>query len=255
MKALLMSEFERIFSRKKTKILLLIFFLITLLDCVFVGFYGVAVYNPELQEPLNNLNFPSILAKEVYFILAFLIFPILFIDSFSGELSEGAYRLLLIRPVSRTKLLLAKWSAQVILVFSFLFIAFVISYIYGMFFVNHAESTMFLDKNVQYNAIEAFFYTLKFYSVLFIIASSILMIANLMSLLVVNPVVNFVMTIGSMVGSIYIYDGFKYFISSGAEAFRIVSQGNYTFFLLNAIIIIVGVGLNVFIWNNRDVYN
>lgn len=255
MKTLLASEFERIFSRKKTKILLILFCLITLLDCLFVGVYGVAVYNPEFQGPLNNLNFTSVLAKEIYFILSFLIFPILFIDSFSGELSEGAYRLVLIRAVSRKKLLLAKWITQITLVVTFLSISFVISYIYGMFFIDHVESTMFLDKNVQFNAIEAFLYTLKFYGVLFIIAISILMIVNFMSLLIVHPVINFLMAIGFMIGSMYIYDGFKYFLISGSEAFRIISHGDYTFFLLNAIIIVAGAIFNSLIWKKRDIYN
>ncbi|HFJ9447814.1 ABC transporter permease [Bacillus tropicus] len=255
MKDLLISEFERIFSRKKTKVLLVLFCLLTLLDCFFIGMYGTAVYSSEFQGPLNNLNFPSILAKEIYFILGFLVFPILFIDSLSGELSGGAYRLVLIRSISRTKLLLVKWSAQVILILIFLLIPFIISYIYGMFFIKNAESTIFLDKNVQYNAIESFFYTLKFYGVLFIIASSILMIANFMSLLVINPVVNFLMTVGGMVGSMYIYDDFKYFLVSGAEAFRIISQQDYTFFLLNAIIIVVGITLNLFIWQKKDIYH
>lgn len=68
------------------------------------------------QVILSNLNFPVAVTREWYFTLFLLIFPILFIDSFNSEISSGAYRLVMIRPVGRWELLLAKWITQMSIV-------------------------------------------------------------------------------------------------------------------------------------------
>ncbi|MGR5879744.1 ABC transporter permease subunit [Bacillus pacificus] len=92
---------------------------------------------------LSNLNFPVAVTREWYFTLFLLIFPILFIDSFNSEISSGAYRLVMIRPVGRWELLLAKWITQMSIVSLFLLMAFIESYIYGTFFIRRAEETFF----------------------------------------------------------------------------------------------------------------
>ncbi|MGR5861416.1 ABC transporter permease [Bacillus pacificus] len=144
MRQILISEFERIFNRKKTKALIVIFGLLLILHSVWVHTFGVAIYDTKGTEAiLSNLNFPVAVTREWYFTLFLLIFPILFIDSFNSEISSGAYRLVMIRPVGRWELLLAKWIAQMSIVSLFLLMAFIESYIYGTFFIRRAEETFF----------------------------------------------------------------------------------------------------------------
>ena len=110
------------------------FGLLLILHSVWVHTFGVAIYDTKGTEViLSNLNFPVAVTREWYFTLFLLIFPILFIDSFNSEISSGAYRLVMIRPVGRWELLLAKWITQMSIVSLFLLMAFIESYIYGTF--------------------------------------------------------------------------------------------------------------------------
>ena len=86
MRQILISEFERIFNRKKTKALIAIFGLLLILHSVWVHTFGVAIYDTKGTEViLSNLNFPVAVTREWYFTLFLLIFPILFIDSFNSS--------------------------------------------------------------------------------------------------------------------------------------------------------------------------
>ncbi|MGE6591784.1 hypothetical protein ACQKFU_19595 [Bacillus mycoides] len=47
MRQILISEFERIFDRKKTKVLIVIFVLLLILHSVWVHTFGVAIYDTK----------------------------------------------------------------------------------------------------------------------------------------------------------------------------------------------------------------
>ncbi|PEB47455.1 ABC transporter permease [Bacillus pseudomycoides] len=255
MKQLMISEFERIFSRKKTKVMFLVFTLFLIGDAVFLDYGKLAIYSSEgAAAPLSQLNFQVTLAKEIYFVLALLVFPILFIDSFNGERSSGAYRLVCIRPIERTKLLVAKWLTQFILAIAFLFLTFIFGYIYGKLYIPTAEYTTFLHQDIKYNAAEAFLYTLKFYGVFVLITATILLLASFVSLWMPNVVLSFFGTIGLLFGALYIHDSFSYFLSAGQEAIRILSNGDSIFYLVNGTILVVCMLLSFITWKTKDLY-
>ncbi|MDA1668143.1 ABC transporter permease [Bacillus cereus] len=256
MKNLLISEFQRIFSRRKTKILLIVFLILVVFDCIFLNLGESIVYDRAgATGTLNNLNFPSLAGKEVFINLSLIIFPILFVDSFNGELASGSYRLICIRPVDRLRLIISKWIAQFSIVFLFLTITFVVSYVYGTYFVVHADNTTFLNKDITYDSLGAFIYTVKFYFILLFISSSILIIASCVSVILSNPVLSFLLTLGIMVGSIYVNEKFSYFLSAGEAAFHLLAKSNYTFYLLNGIIILFGALINIAVWRRKDIYS
>ncbi|WP_459501743.1 ABC transporter permease [Bacillus sp. C1] len=255
MKQLIISEFERIFSRKKSIVLCSVFFFLLLIDCLSIQHWGVAIYNPEgASAPISQLNFQVAVGKEVYIILSLLIFPILFIDSFNGERSSGSYRLVCIRPIKREKLLVAKWLTQSIVVCLLLLLMFVVSCIYGKLFISSAEYTTFLHQDIKYNAVEALLYTLKFYGILVFITAGSLLLASFVSLWMPNVVMAFFMTIGIMFGALYIHNRFLYFIAAGQEAIRIISNGDSIFYLVNGTILVVCMLLSFITWRTKDLY-
>lgn len=254
MKALVISELTRIFSRKKTIILLFVIILFTLFDSLFIGFFEEAIYNSHgVSAPLNQLNFPVVLGKEIFFLLHFLIFPIFFIDSFSGELSDGSYRFIMTRPISRMHMLFSKWIGQTVLLFLSFLTIILISYAYGWFFIEPAKSTMFLHPSKQYGALESFIFILQFYSILFIISLCVLMIASSVATFI-NPILSYFVTVGVMVTTVYIGETFTFFLLPGEEALRIVHERDHAFLILTTMIITVGLLLNTFIWEKRDIY-
>ncbi|KEK25274.1 ABC transporter permease [Bacillus gaemokensis] len=256
MRQILVSEFERMFERKKTKVLMIIFGLLLILNSLWVHKFGAAIYDSKGTEAiLSNLNFSVAVTREWYFPLFLLIFPILFIDSFNSEISSGAYRLIMIRPVSRWKLLFVKWITQVMMISLFLLVAFVISYGYGSFFVKHAEQTVFLNKQVTYGAGAALLYTVKYYLILWFIASSLLMLTSFVSLWFQNSVITYFVTIGLIVAGLYVNEGFSYFLIGSESILRVLSEGKTTFYLINGTILGGCALAAMFYWRNKDVYN
>ncbi|MED0979949.1 ABC transporter permease [Bacillus paramycoides] len=253
---ILISEFERIFDRKKTKVLIVIFGLLLILHSVWVHTFGVAIYDTKGTEAiLSNLNFPVAVTREWYFTLFLLIFPILFIDSFNSEISSGAYRLIMIRPVSRWELLLAKWITQMSIVSLFLLIAFIESYVYGTFFIRHAEETFFLDKQVIYGTGASILYTLKYYLILWFIASALLMLSSFVSLWFQNAIITYFVIVGLLVAGLYVNEEISYFVIGSESILRILSEGKVTFYLINGTIL-GGCAIAVmFSWRKKDVFN
>ncbi|MED0985085.1 ABC transporter permease [Bacillus paramycoides] len=253
---ILISEFERIFDRKKTKVLIVIFGLLLILHSVWVHTFGVAIYDTKGTEAiLSNLNFPVAVTREWYFTLFLLIFPILFIDSFNSEISSGAYRLIMIRPVSRWELLLAKWITQMSIVSLFLLIAFIESYVYGTFFIRHAEETFFLDKQVIYGTGASILYTLKYYLILWFIASALLMLSSFVSLWFQNAIITYFVIVGLLVAGLYVNEEISYFVIGSESILRILSEGKVTFHLINGTILGGCAIAAMFSWRKKDVFN
>ncbi|EJR48716.1 hypothetical protein IIM_03893 [Bacillus cereus VD107] len=253
---ILISEFERIFDRKKTKVLIVIFGLLLILHSVWVHTFGVAIYDTKGTEAiLSNLNFPVAVTREWYFTLFLLIFPILFIDSFNSEISSGAYRLIMIRPVSRWELLLAKWITQMSIVSLFLLIAFIESYVYGTFFIRHAEETFFLNKQVIYGTGASILYTVKYYLILWFIASALLMLSSFVSLWFQNSIITYFVIVGLLVAGLYVNEEISYFLIGSESILRILSGEKVTFHLINGTILGGCAIAAMFSWCKKDVFN
>ncbi|MGE7882939.1 ABC transporter permease [Bacillus sp. NPDC094077] len=255
MKQLMISEFERLFSRKKTKVMLFLFILALIGDAIFLDYGELAIYNRDgAWETLSQLNFQVMLMKEVNPILALLIFPILFVDSFNGERSSGAYRLVCIRPVRRMKLLFAKWLTQFLIATMFLLLTFIVGYVYGRLYIPSAEYTTFLHPEIKYDAVEAFMYTLKYYAAFVFITATILLLASFVSLWMPNVVLSYFGTIGILFGALYFDNTLSYFIVTGQEVIRILSNEYSIFYLMNGTILVVCMLFSFITWRTKDLY-
>ncbi|MFJ7747471.1 ABC transporter permease [Peribacillus sp. NPDC097295] len=255
MNLLLKNEFQKIFLRKKTIVLLIMYTVIVLGSCLFLNYYGLGNYsNNTPQVKVNSLNLPILVAKESFFILNFIIFPLLFLDSFSGELKSGAYRMTLIRPVSRFKLLFSKYVSQIMLVFVFLAVLLIVSYIFGYMMSPHVDRITFSKPYMNLTVFESVLYTLSFYALLFLIVISLLALVSVISTLIPNTSLGFLFTLGFMIGSVYISDIFSYFILPGQYIFNQLNNLNILFFLSTGIIILFGGFFNFIIWRNKDFF-
>ncbi|MBU7595972.1 ABC transporter permease [Metabacillus halosaccharovorans] len=252
---LVKNEFQKILLRKKTMLLFIIFTLIVLGSCLFLNYYGLGNHTSDSpQVKVNNINLPVLVAKESFFVLSLIIFPLLFLDSFSGELSSGAYRMTLIRPISRVKLLFSKYVSQLIIALLFLAIPLLVSYIYGQLLSPHVSHVTYSNQYSKLNGLESVLYTVKFYSLLLIIGISILTIVSLLSAFIPNTPLCFLFTLGVMIGSIYISDTFSYFLLSGEYVYNQLNNQGITFFLTNGIIILCGGLVNSLRWRTKDFF-
>ncbi|WP_144510542.1 hypothetical protein [Bacillus sp. FJAT-22090] len=254
LKALTISELERALFRKKTLVLFIAYLIIIIGSSAFLSFFDMGFYNRETQAPLNNLNLPVLVAKEVYIILSLLIFPLLFIDSFSGEVSSGSYRMVMIKPGKRIEFVISKIISQLIIVLLFLISGFVVSFIYGSFSAEQVKSVSILNHE-NLNQIGALLYTAKYYGVLFVIFMSIMIIAHVVCSIFSNTVLNFIIILALIVGSLYISDNFSFFLIAGEYTFNLINNGNITFFVINGIIITIGFFITILIWSKKDVYD
>lgn len=108
------SEWQRMWARKKTKVLLFGYLGLLLLMCRFLSAFKVSFYDPAHDVSLNSLNTAPFLFRELSFFLVFILVPLLAVDSFNGETRSGALRMVLIRPLARWRILAAKWALQAI---------------------------------------------------------------------------------------------------------------------------------------------
>ncbi|SDW81111.1 ABC-2 family transporter protein [Marininema mesophilum] len=253
MKELFLSEWERIWARKKTIVSLIIYVALLGLFATWLHRGGIGFYTPKLETSLNALNFPTFLLKETGFILALIMLPMFFVDSFNGEYSSGAYRLILIRPHSRGKLLLAKWLSMAAVVAIFLSIAFIFSHILGQILYSAPNSITFYPDGDSYSAAGAFGYSLLYYLTFFAIYLALLGIASLISSFLPNTILSFFLILATLLATFYTPDSYHYFILNGEAAFRVLNGTDTTTFISSVLGIIVGTFILVYTyWKRRN---
>ncbi|SFT00632.1 ABC transporter permease [Marininema halotolerans] len=253
MKELFLSEWERIWARRKTLVSLVLFISLLGLFSTWLHRGAIGFYTPELETSLNALNFPTFLLKEIGFILSLIMLPMFFVDSFNGEYSSGAYRLILIRPHSRGKLLLAKWLSMASVVGIFLGIAFIFSQLLGRILYSAPESITFYPGGHSYTGVGAIGYSLLFYLTFFVIYLALLGIASLVSSFLPNTILSFFSILVVLLGTFYTPDAYHYFILNGEAAFRVLNGADTTPFITSVFGVIVGTFLLVYaLWQRRN---
>jgi ABC-2 type transport system permease protein len=218
MKEIIISEIERMWGRRKTKIGILLFFVYLALMCLWLKGFGQSFYDPAHAVRLNSLNFAPFLLKEVSFFLSLVFLPMFLVDSFNGEYTSGAYRLVLLRPRSRGQLLLAKWLSQSLVLFLFLAVTLVAGLLCGRMFLPSADTVHFLNESQPLDAVDALVYTLQFYGLTFLVLFSIL-----------------------------------FFLASSETVFRVLaSEGAAAFYPVLFASIVLGYGISFYVWARKD---
>ncbi|HAG42189.1 MAG TPA: hypothetical protein DCL31_00795 [Clostridium sp.] len=253
MRQLIISEMERVWSRSKTKTLLITFILLSTLWSIAMGSWNVGFYDSNITMPLNSLNFSVFILRDIHPLLMFVILPMLYTDCFNAEYTSGSYRNVMTRPYKKTEFILAKLIAQAFITFVFLMILFIISSLFSKFFLDTVETTKFFNITKNFNSIEAFIYSFKFYVIEFLILFDILSISSLICGIIENSVLSFLAIIAVFLGSLYISDSFVFFLSSSKMIFDVLADSApMSFFTILFFTTIIGISGTIALWKHKD---
>ncbi|MGE6591783.1 hypothetical protein ACQKFU_19590 [Bacillus mycoides] len=150
---------------------------------------------------------------------------------------------------------MAKWMTQMSIVSLFLLLALIESYIYGTFFIRHAEETIFLDKQVIYGTGASILYTVKYYLILWFIASALIMLSSFVSLWFQNAIIIYFVIVGLLVAGLYVNEEISYFVMGSESILRILSEEKAIFYLINGTILGGCAIAAMFSWCKKDVFN
>ncbi|WP_062107447.1 ABC transporter permease [Bacillus niameyensis] len=251
MKNLLISEYERTFKRKKTMIGLLIFIFVLAFECFFLyAMGGMSFYNPEHAVQLNSINTAPFFLRELGIFMYFVLIPMFVVDSFNGEYSSGALRLILIRPQNRIKVLLAKWFVQISIFLGMMIFTWVVATVFGILCMPHVEETTFYQTGVM-NPFTGALYTLGFYGIAFVIIIAVIGLCSLISMIMPNPILAYAGTVVTLVGSLYIHDVFDYFLTTDS-IFKVLGESQSPFYVSLLFIILISSMMNIGIWKKKQ---
>lgn len=247
------SEWERIWARKKTRVSLMMYVVLLVAFTFWLYRGGTGFYTPELETTLNALNFSVFLLKEMGFLLTFIILPMLFVDSFNGEYTSGAFRLVLIRPQPRVRLLGAKWAAMAAVVSLFLLVTFLFGQMAGWLSLPAVSQVSFYPEGEAYSFWGALGYDLLFYLTFFFIYLAYLGIASLISTILPNAILSFFLILGTLVGTLYAPDQLLIFVVTGEETFKVLNGINtFPFLVLLFSILVITYSLVYGVWNRKS---
>lgn len=254
MKNLVVSELERVWSRGKTKGLLVLFTIVTVLWGFFMKQSDMGFYDPDTIMKLNSLNFGVFIVRDIHPLLVFVVLPMLYVDCFNGEHSLGYYRNVMIRPYEKWQFIVSKIITQIIVTFIVVLIMFVLTTILGNLFFDKVDSTEFFKVSGSFSFVGALIYRAKFYFVEFVILVSVLSLSTLICSIIPNIVLAFMSIIGFFIGGIYVLgDNFFFFLSSGKDIFDVLGNvQSYNFYIIILSFIIVGITSTLILWKKRD---
>lgn len=253
MRALFLSEWERMWKRKKTKTSLILFAAVVLFDCWFLKAQGVGAFDAVSSVPLNVHNFSVFLLKEVSFLLTLIVAPLLIIDSMNSENAAGQLRLVLIRPISFAKLAAAKWLCLAAVLFLFTVITFGIGEAVGRLWLPDAATVTFLNPEHTYDAAGALGYALRSYGLFLLILLAELSVVGLISSSMPNAIVSYLVWVGVMVGALYGSEALSFFLLSASTIFKLLA-GTYGFPFFPPVLVCLGLGFlaTIWTWQNRN---
>lgn len=254
MKRLIEAEFQRIWINKKTRILLMLIILDTIVSCIFrlkcpSGSYDAKNYTVAL----NSLNFSPFIYQEVSLVLLYIVLPIIFIDSMNYEQIAGAFRMYMIRPYKKYEFMISKWISLVLTTFILIFVVFIISTIFGYLFMPKVSTVTFYNIQHKFNALGALLYIVKFYMIQLLVLLSILSIASIISVTISNSVISILSVIGSIAILTHFTNVFEFL-------WRNVKYGFYTLghtvpaseHIAVLALIVCGLFMGIEIWINKD---
>lgn len=254
MKRLIASEFERIFRSKRTKGLLIFYLIMIIANCIFRlmapnGSYDGVNYN----VPLNRLNFSPFVFYEIRFELLYIILPILFIDCINYEQSIGAFRMYVTRPYKKYEFIISKWIALALTTFILIFIAFIVSTVFGYLFMPKASGVKFYNIIHEFNTIGAILYTLRFFIVQFIISLCSLSLATIIGVIINNSIISILVVIAVNVGLGFYTKVFEFLNNTTKYGFYVLSgTAPINFYLILIATLFGGLAIGTFLWQKKD---
>ncbi|KNF09391.1 ABC-2 family transporter protein [Gottschalkia purinilytica] len=250
---LVVSELERIWSRSKTKVILVMLILITLIWSNSMRQWNVGFYDANNTISLNNLNFSVFILRDLHIFLMFIALPLLYTDSLNAEHTMGSYRNIITRPYKKWHFIVSKLLTQTIITIIVLSIVFIITNLFAYFFLKPVDTTMFFKTKEVFDTTRALIYSLKFYGLEFFILLTLLSINSIICSIIPNSVLSMFITMGFFVGSIYVSDIFEFFLSSTKTIFDILGGlPSLDFYSIILTLIVSGLSCSIIIWEKRD---
>lgn len=250
-KKLLLSEFNRTFKRKKTIIGFIIYCFALVFVCFFLYLVEISFYDQHHPVILNSINTAPFLLRELGIFLHFILIPMFVVDSFNGEYSSGAFRLVLIRPQNRLKLLFAKWYVQITIFFAITIFTWIVGTLFGVIFMPSVEETTFYQTGTM-NLFHGLLYTLLFYCLAFFIMVAVIGICSFISMMMPNPIIAFTATIIVLIGGIYINDAFDYLLVPSDAIFKVIGDFQIEFYFSLFLITAISYIINIVIWKKKQ---
>lgn len=252
MKNLVLCELNRLIRRKANIVLFVIALFVLLLSLKYVEFFGIGFYTPKDTVPLNNINFAPFVIREFHAFMVIIAFPTIFIESFNNEFVNSSYRLIMIRPYSKVKFILAKILSSMVIAFIFIMITFTISILYGYIFLPKVEYTNFYNIASDFSAFSAFIYVLKFYLIEYLIIVCVLCISMLISIVMPNSVLAFLGTVLVLIAGRYVNKEVEFLYVSAETIFKVLANLNNSFFVIVITILTFTVCISMISFKKRD---
>ncbi|MBE1555369.1 ABC transporter permease [Sporosarcina limicola] len=253
MRSILLSEYERAFKRKKTSIGILVYCFLLTLECVFLYLTGgISFYDANHSVQLNSINTASFFLRELGLFINFILIPMFVVDSFNGEYSSGALRLVLIRPQKRVSLFLAKWIVQASLILALTVFTWLIATIFGQMIMPYVSETNFLNTESM-NIFEGLIYSIKFYGLSYVIFLCVIGLSSFMSIVMPNPIMAYMGTVACLIGGVYISGQFIYFVIVSDSVFEVLGNANqYGFYSSLLFLFVISHIMSIGIWNRKQ---
>lgn len=250
---LFMSEWERVWARKKTVVTLVLFAAVCLLASLWLSRFGVGFVNAGTEVRLDAWNVPAFLLKETSFVLMLVAAPMVFVDALAGERVQGAYRLVLLRPHGRGSLLLAKWGALAAVMAVFVAVVLLIGTVAGHTMPEPDGALAQQAAEPSASGVTSFGEVLVYFGVFYLIVIAAMGLCTLICLLVSSTVLAYAGLVGSYVGMLYLSEHLRFFLLGGEAAFQVLA-GNGVWMFATALggVMAVSYAASWVVWKKRD---
>lgn len=249
---MIQNENMKIYRRPRTWLMLAIM-------VVMFGFITFMMFKYSPMHSSTSSSVMDVMLMSSQFMTFVAIFSVIVAgDIVSSEFGWGTIKLLLIRPISRSKVLLAKYIAVLIFTLFFLVVLLATSFVYGLIFSSGGESTKtFGDVLIEYA------FNLPDLIIGFTLAFMISAIFRSSALAIGLSIFMMSAGAGLIVGLLARYEWAKYILSANTnltqykEGSQPIIEGMTLSFSITILIIyyVLFMGLSWYFFNKRDVTN
>lgn len=254
MKRLIVSEFQRIINSRRNWGLLAFYMLVIIVNCAFRFVIPAGTYDGKnYNVVLNSLNFSPFAFYEMRLALFYIILPVLFIGSINYEQATGAFRMHMIRPYRKHQFIISKLIVLAITTFILIITAFLVSTIFGYLFMSKVHSVKFYNSSYEFSAVQAFVYTLRLFTIQFIISLSILALSSVIGTIINNSVISIFAVMAVLAGLGFYTKLFEFLNNTTKYGFYVLSgTAPLSFYISLVGLIIGGILVSTLLWEKKD---
>lgn len=256
MTKLILAECERIWARKSTKVLLIIMIAFQVFN--FLLYQGhwkldMCVIKKGMEIELNNLNYPVTQLIDFNAVLIFLVLPLFFTESLSLEIDTGAYKMMLLRPIKKWKLIVSKWIALVVTYSIALGCVCITKCIIGNIFMPKVNATKYFFIGANFSITDSILYNVKYYLIVILLHVALIGVISLISVITRKPVLTFLGCIFFIIASLYLCKPAIdiFFNTTNIPYYILAGQYNISSIVIYIIFSICCALLSLVIWNKK----